>query len=99
MSPMLISGITLFVTKRTSPKGGVMNPTSTLTNIMTQNQIGSIPSALTTGMKIDIEISKTAKLSTKQQRIRTIRFITISKTITDTVRFVAKTIRPRVAPV
>ena len=51
-----LDGVTPFITKSNSPKGGVITPISITKRAMMQNHKGSNPNTRAIGMKMGIEI-------------------------------------------
>ena len=76
---MVVSGgATLFITKRTSPKGGVICPISMLRSIMAQNHMGSKFKALIMGMNMGMVIINIASEGSIHPMINPINIITIT---------------------
>src|SRR5215831_15164616 len=78
MVEKLTSGITLLMTKTFIPTGGWIKPSSTVITMMTPNQIGSKPSAVTTGKMIGTVRMIIAIASIRQPSRRYISMISAS---------------------
>ena len=66
ISPMGTSGAVLRITKTFAPTGGVTRASSAITTTKTPNQIGLIPSSLTTGIRngmVRTSIPKTSSIA------------------------------------
>src|SRR5207253_4524079 len=78
MVEKLTSWITLLITNTFMPTGGWISPSSTVITMITPNQIGSKPSAVTTGKMIGTVRMIIARASIRQPSTRYISMISAS---------------------
>ena len=100
ISDMVISGgATPFITKRVTPKGGVIKPVSRAISMTMPYQIGLYPKALMTGINIGKVIIIMATVSMKKPRMRTAITMAMTITIGGMARLIIKFVIPAAEPV